>query len=71
MFKQFLEETQANLCEASERSRQNQEQLLDLTQQCKLNEAQLTTLKLEKSKLISEYQLMKTTLENYENEKLE
>lgn len=66
-----VEETQANLCEVTEKSRQSQEQLLDLTQQFKLTEAQLQTLKLEKSKLNAEYQLMKTTMDNYENDKLE
>jgi hypothetical protein len=42
-----------------------------LTQQNKTFEAQIQTLKSEKSKLNADYQLAKTNLENYENEKLE
>lgn len=59
------------MCEANEKYRQNQESLIDLTQQVKTYEIQLQTLKLEKSKLSAEYQLTKTSLDTYENEKLE
>lgn len=55
----------------TEKNRQNQDLVLDLTQQCKLTEAQLQTIRLEKSKLNAEYQLVKTAMDNYENEKLE
>jgi cell division FtsZ-interacting protein ZapD len=74
MFNIFLcltEEAQANLCDVSERHRQNQEILIDLTQQNKTYEAQIQTLKLEKSRLNAEYQMAKSNLENYENDKIE
>jgi hypothetical protein len=55
----------------TERNRQNQEILFDLTQQSKTYEAQIQTLKAEKSKLSADYQMAKSSLENYENEKIE
>ena len=67
----FSEETQTNLCEVTENSRQNQELVSDLTQQSKINEAQIQTLKQEKSKLIGEFKQVKINLESCENEKLE
>ncbi|RNA32793.1 TATA element modulatory factor isoform X1, partial [Brachionus plicatilis] len=66
-----LRDSQANLCDVSEKNRQNQELVLDLTHQTKALEAQIQTLKSEKSRINTEYQLCKTNLERFENEKLE
>lgn len=55
----------------SEKNRQNQELVIDLTQQTKTLEAQIQTLKTEKSRINTEYQLCKTNLDRFENEKLE
>ena len=67
----FAEECQANLCEASEKNRQNQESLIDLNQQIKSYEAQIQTLKIEKSNLNALYQQVKQNLEIHEHDKLE
>lgn len=64
-------DAQANLCDISEKNRQNQELVFDLTQQTKSLEAQIQTLKNEKTRINTEYQLSKTSLERIENEKLE
>jgi hypothetical protein len=55
----------------SEKNRQNQESLIDLNQQVKTYEAQIQTLKIEKSNLNAQYQQVKQNLEIHENEKLE
>lgn len=62
---------QTNLCEITEKYRQSQESLMDLNQVVKTYDVQLQSLKIEKSKLNAEYQLVKTNLESYENEKYE
>ncbi|CAF0737533.1 unnamed protein product [Brachionus calyciflorus] len=66
-----LKETQANLCDITEKHRQNQEQVIDSTQKIKSLETQLQSLRADKSRINAEYQLCKGNLENYENEKLE
>ena len=59
------------MCDLSEKHRQNQETIIDLNQQVKSNEAQIQTLKIEKSNLNAQYQQVKQNLEIHENEKLE
>lgn len=59
------------MCDVTEKNRYNQDLVIDLTQQTKSLEAQVQSLKIEKSRINAEYQLCKTNLENYENEKLE
>ncbi len=71
MFYHFIEEMQINLCEITEKYRQSQESLMDLNQVVKTYDVQLQSLKIEKSKLNAEYQLVKTNLDSYENEKYE
>ncbi len=66
-----IEEMQINLCETTEKYRQCQESLIDMNQIAKTYDLQLQSLKIEKSKLYAEYQLVKTNLESYENEKYE
>ena len=67
----FTEESQASLCDLTEKNRYDQEVLIELNQKLKTFEAQLQTLKAEKSKLNAEFQLAKTHLETYENDKYE
>lgn len=64
-------DAQANLCDVSEKNRQNQELVIDLTQQTKTLEAQIQTLRNEKNRINTDYQMSKTNLEKLENEKLE
>jgi TATA element modulatory factor len=66
-----LKESQANCCDLTEKNRYNKEQLIEMQQQIKTYEAQMNTLKTEKSKINAEYQMVKTSLETYENEKFE
>ncbi len=66
-----LKETQSNLVDVQEKYRQSEEILIETAQQVKLLEAQLSTLKVEKSKLNAEYQMIKANLETSETEKLE
>jgi hypothetical protein len=67
----FSEEAQSQLCELSEKERHTSEQFFDLTQRTKAHEAQIHTLKLEKSKLVAECESLKAKLEIFENEKLQ
>lgn len=67
----FAEESQANVCELVEKNRQNQEDLLETSQQLKIFEAQIQTLKQEKSKLNIENLMVKSNLEKIENERFE
>ena len=46
----FTEESQASLCDLTEKNRYDQEVLIELNQKLKTYEAQLQTLKVEKSK---------------------
>ncbi len=71
IFLNFPEEAQSQLCELSEKERHTSEQLFDLTQKSKAYEAQMHTLKLEKSKLVAECESLKAKLEIFENEKLQ
>lgn len=66
-----MKETQASLCELVEKNRYDQEIILDLEQKASTAEAQNSILKSEKAKLSVEYQLAKTNLDSYENERNE
>lgn len=56
------------MCEYTEKNRYDQETILDLEQKIHTYEAQIQTLKSEKSKLNAEYQLAKSNLDKNENE---
>jgi len=66
-----LKEAQANLCELSEKSRYDQENLMDMEQKLRTLEAQNQTLKSERSKLGVELKMVKASLDAYENERYE
>jgi hypothetical protein len=59
------------VCELSEQNRSDRETIIDLNQKVKTYEAQIQTLKSEKSNINAEYLLAKNNLEIYENEKYE
>ena len=66
-----LKEVQGNLCELNEKTRYDQETIMDLEQKIHTFEAQIQTLKSEKSKLNAEFQLAKSNLDKNENESYE
>ena len=67
----IVEEAQSTVCELTERNRHNQETLLETSRQINTFEAQIQTLKIEKSNLSAELHATKKRLENHENDTYE